>query len=147
MRRGAVEEGIVSRIPVAWATAVVLLVEALGVLAVAAVLASVIGGQHMSLAGLEPSAMSAGAWAGCGAAALFLVVCGAILARTAARDRAPGRAGRVTLIVCAVVHAVLGAVTASLVGWAAFAFMMAVLGLLVWVLLGYGRAAPAPAAP
>ncbi|CAM5681124.1 hypothetical protein SCALM49S_07303 [Streptomyces californicus] len=40
-------------------------------------------------------------------------------------------------------HGVLGAVTVGLIGWSAFAFMMAVLALLVLTLLAYGPEAPA----
>ncbi|CAM5481109.1 hypothetical protein SBADM41S_04046 [Streptomyces badius] len=54
------------------------------------------------------------------------------------RDRAPGRAGRIVLIGCAVVHGILGAVTVGLIGWAAGAFVMVVLALLVLTLLSYG---------
>jgi hypothetical protein len=134
--------GTVVRRPVvwvAWVTAVVVFVEAVVLVAVAALLSRVVGAQNMSLAGLKPSAMSLGAWVGCGIAAAFLLVCAATLTRTALRDEAPGRAGRVLLIVCAVVHGVLGALASSLIGWSVFAVMMVGLGLLVWVLLAYGR--------
>lgn len=131
------------RKPVAWVAATVLLAEALGVVLVNALLATVVDNQQMSLAGVDPGAMSLGAWVMGALAALYLVVCAVILLRTAIRDRAPGRVGRITLIVCAVVHGVLGALTVGLIGWAAFAFMMVVLALLVLVLVGYGPK-PAP---
>ncbi|WP_234434245.1 hypothetical protein [Streptomyces sp. NRRL F-5126] len=148
------EGGHIRRRPLVWVagvTAVVALVEAVVMVATAALLSSVVHGQHMSLAGIKPSAIALGGWVGCGAAAVFLLVCAVVLARTALRDRAPGRAGRILLIACAVVHGVLGAVSTGLLGWAVFAVMMVVLGLLVWVLLGYGqdarRGAPGPAGP
>lgn len=131
-----------SRKPVAWVAAAVLLAEALGVVLVNALLATVVDNQQMSLAGVDPGAMSLGAWVMGAIAALYLVVCAVILLRTAVRDSAPGRVGRITLTVCAVVHGVLGALTVGLIGWAAFAFMMVVLALLVLVLVGY---APKPA--
>jgi hypothetical protein len=124
---------------VAWMAAVVVFVEAVVLVAVAALLSRVVGAQHMSLAGLKPSAMSLGAWVGCGAAAVFLLVCAATLVRTAVRDRPFGRAGRVLLIVCAVAHGLLGAVASGLLGWVVFAVLMVALGLLVWVLLAYGE--------
>ncbi|WP_308117362.1 hypothetical protein [Streptomyces fuscigenes] len=131
---------------VAWVTAAVVLVEAVVLVAVAALLSRVVGAQHMSLAGLKPSAMSAGAWVGCSLAALFLLFCAATLVRTALGDRPFGRAGRVLLIVCAIAHGVLGAVASGLLGWAVFAVLMVALGLLVWVLLAYGEDRGRPAA-
>jgi hypothetical protein len=131
--------GGVARRQVAWVAAVVLVVEALVIAAVGVVLAAVVGGQHMSLAGLRPSAMSAGAWGACAAAALFLLVCAVIVLRAAVKDRAPGGPGRVVLIICAVVHGVLGALAVGLLGWPVFVFAVVVLGLVVWLLLAYGR--------
>jgi hypothetical protein len=137
------------RRPAAWAGAILLLAEALGIICVNAVLAVLVHNQHMSLAGLDPDAITLGAWLLGGVFALCLAACAAVLLRVAVKARAPGRAGRIVLIVCAVVHGVLGAVTAGLVGWPAFAFMMVVLGLLVLVLLadgdsGRGSAAQPP---
>jgi hypothetical protein len=132
----------VARRPVAWVAAVVLMVEALGVVLVNALLAEVVDNQHMSLAGLASKAMSRGAWVMGALAAVYLVVCGVILVRMALRNRAPGRVGRIVLISCAVVHGVLGALTVGLVGWLAFVVMVAVLGLLVWVLVAYGTGEP-----
>ncbi|WP_308042317.1 hypothetical protein [Streptomyces sp. 8L] len=123
---------------VAWVTAAVALVEAVVLVAAAALLSRLVGIQHMSLAGQKPSAMSLGAWVLCGATALFSLFCAATLARIALRDRPPGQAGRTLLIVSAVVHGVLGAVASSILGWAFFAVLMVGLGLLVWVLLAYG---------
>jgi hypothetical protein len=126
----------VIRRPVAWAAAIVLVVEAVGFVFVNGVMATVVHNQQMSLAGLDPDAMSAGTWVLGGATALYLVVCAVITLRTALRDRAPGRVGRLVLITCAVVHGVLGALTVGLVGWTAFALMMVVMGLIVLVLVG-----------
>jgi MFS family permease len=128
----------VVRRPVAFVAAIVLFVEAAGMVLVNGILATVVHNQEMSLAGLDPAAMSAGAWAMGGVAGLYLVLCGLVLLLTGIRDRAPGRVGRVALIGCAVVHGVLGALTVGLVGWAAFAFMMVVLGLIVLTLVAYG---------
>ncbi|MEU5034332.1 MULTISPECIES: hypothetical protein [Streptomyces] len=126
------------RRPVAIVTALVLFGEAVGIVLINAVLATVAENQSMSLAGLDPDAMSAGTWVMGGVSGLLLVLCGLTALIAGIRDRAPGRVGRIVLIGCAVVHGVLGAVTVGLVGWAAFAFMMAVLALLVFTLLSYG---------
>ncbi|WP_424571304.1 hypothetical protein [Streptomyces sp. CH-036] len=126
------------RRPVAIVTALVLFGEAVGIVLINAVLATVAENQNMSLAGLAPDAMSAGTWAMGGVSGLLLVLCGLTALIAGIRDRAPGRVGRIALIGCAVVHGVLGAVTVGLVGWAAFAFMMVVLALLVLTLLSYG---------
>ncbi|MFF4853814.1 hypothetical protein ACFY2N_02845 [Streptomyces rubiginosohelvolus] len=126
------------RRPVAIVTALVLFGEAVGIVLINAVLATVAENQSMSLAGLDPDAMSAGTWAMGGVSGLLLVLCGLTALIAGIRDRAPGRVGRTVLIGCAVVHGVLGAVTVGLVGWAAFAFMMVVLALLVFTLLSYG---------
>ncbi|WP_392672217.1 hypothetical protein [Streptomyces sp. LN785] len=126
------------RRPVAFVAAIVLFVEAVGMVLVNGLLATVVDNQEMSLAGLDPSAMSAGAWVMGGVAGVYLLLCGLVLLLTGVRDRAPGRAGRAALISCAVVHGVLGALTVGLIGWAAFAFMMVVLGLIVLTLVAYG---------
>ncbi|MFE2495809.1 hypothetical protein ACFXKS_38895 [Streptomyces scopuliridis] len=131
------EGGVVARRPVAWVAAIVLLLEAVGIVFVNGVLATVVDNQRMSLAGLDPSAMSLGTWVMGGVFGAYLVLVAAVLVRTALRNRAPGRFGRIALIACAVVHGVLGAVTVGLVGWSAFAFMMVVLGLIVLVLVAY----------
>ncbi|MFJ6695871.1 hypothetical protein ACIQM4_07335 [Streptomyces sp. NPDC091272] len=130
--------GAVARRPIAAVTAVVLFVEAVGVVFVNYVLGRVVDGQSMSLAGLDPGAMATGAWALGGVAGLFLAVCGVFLLITAVQDRAPARLVRILLIVCAVLHGVLGAAAVGLVSWWAFAWMMVVLGLLVLSLLLYG---------
>ncbi|WNF29137.1 hypothetical protein RI138_21200 [Streptomyces sp. C11-1] len=126
------------RRPVAIVTALVLFGEAVGIVLINAVLATVTENQNMSLAGMDPKVMSAGTWVMGGVCGLLLVLCGLVALLAGVRDRSPGRAGRIALIGCAVVHGVLGAVTVGLVGWGAFAFMMAVLALLVLTLLSYG---------
>ncbi|MFF3061424.1 hypothetical protein [Streptomyces sp. NPDC057909] len=127
------------RRPVAFVAAIVLFGEAAGMVLVNGILATVVDNQEMSLAGLDPAAMSAGAWVMGGVAGLYLVLCGLVLLLTGIRDRAPGRVGRAALISCAVVHGVLGALTVGLIGWAAFVFMMVVLGLIVLTLVAYGN--------
>ncbi|NEB55432.1 hypothetical protein G3I48_24590 [Streptomyces griseus] len=126
------------RRPVAIVTGLVLFGEAVGIVLINAVLATVAENQNMSLAGLDPDAMSTGTWAMGGVFGLLLVLCGLIALLAGVRDRALGRFGRITLIGCSVVHGVLGAVTVGLVGWGAFASMMLVLALLVLTLLAYG---------
>ncbi|MFF8915339.1 hypothetical protein ACF08M_18965 [Streptomyces sp. NPDC015032] len=128
----------VVRRPVAFVAAIVLFVEAVGVVFINGVLATVVKNQDMSLAGLDPAAMSNGTWAMGGVFGLYLLLCGLVLLLTGIRDRVPGRIGRIALIACAVVHGVLGALTVGLVGWGAFAFMMVVLGLIVLTLVAYG---------
>ncbi|MFI5635255.1 hypothetical protein ACIA8E_39115 [Streptomyces sp. NPDC051664] len=127
------------RRPVAFVAAIVLFGEAAGMVLVNGIMATVVDNQEMSLAGLDPAAMSAGAWVMGGVAGLYLVLCGLVLLLTGIRDRAPGRVGRAALISCAVVHGVLGALTVGLIGWAAFVFMMVVLGLIVLTLVAYGN--------
>ncbi len=126
------------RRPVAIVTALVLFGEAVGIVLINAVLATIADNQHMSLAGMDPGAMSAGTWAMGGVSGVLLVLCGLTALIAGIRDRAPGRVGRIALIGCAVVHGVLGAVSVGLLGWTAFAFLMVVLALLVLTLLAYG---------
>ncbi|MFF5564340.1 hypothetical protein ACFY7Z_03795 [Streptomyces sp. NPDC012623] len=135
------------RRPLAWVAAIVLLLEGVGTVLVNGVLATVVGNQRMSLGGLDPGAVSVGTWVTGGVLGLYLALCAVLLARTALRDRAPGRVGRILLITCAVAHGVLAALAVGLVGWDAFAFMMVVAGLLVLILIEYepGRRPAAPA--
>lgn len=132
------------RRPVAFIAALVLFAEAVGVVIVNMVLGTVVKNQTMSLAGTDPDVMSKGTWVLGGVSGVFLLLCGALLLAAGLRDRAPGRAARILLVVCAVVHGVLGALTVGLVGWAAFAGMMLVLGLIVLVLVAYGPAGREP---
>lgn len=129
----------VVRRPVAFVAAIVLLGEAVGMVLLNGILATVVDNQQMSLAGLDPAAMSTGAWVMGGVAGLYLLLCGLVLLLTGIRDRIPGRVGRIALISCAVLHGVLGALTVGLVGWAAFAFMMVVLAMIVLTLVAYGN--------
>ncbi|MFF0060332.1 hypothetical protein ACFYRC_02075 [Streptomyces sp. NPDC005279] len=128
-----------ARRPVAIVAAIVLLVEAVGIVLINGILATFVHRQDMSLADLDPAAMVTGTWVMGGVFGLFLAACGVVLLITGLRDRAPGRFGRILLISCAIVHGVLGALTVGLVGWDAFAFMMVVLGLIVLTLVAYGR--------
>ncbi len=126
------------RRPVAFVAALALFAEAVGVVLVNGILATVVENQDMSLAGLESGAMSGGTWVMGGVSGLCLLLCALVLLLTGVRDRAPGRLGRIALIVCAVAHGVLGAVAVGLLGWIAFAFLMTVLGLIVLTLVVYG---------
>ncbi|MYS23096.1 hypothetical protein GA0115240_14742 [Streptomyces sp. DvalAA-14] len=118
-------------------TAVALVLEALTIGLVNWVLGLAVKHQQMSLAGLDSDAMAVGSWAGGALFALFLLGCALLVARIAWRDRMAGRFGRIVLIVCAVVHGVVGAVVVGLVGWWAFAALMLVLAGLVATLLLY----------
>jgi len=129
----------VARRPVAWAGAIVLLVEAVGIALLNWFLGLVVNKQDMSLAGLDPRAMSVSTWIAGGIFGLYLALCAVIMLRSAIRDRAPGRFGRLLLISAAVVHGLLGAFSVGLVGWPAFAFMMVVLGLIVLTLVAYDK--------
>ncbi|MFF3327726.1 hypothetical protein [Streptomyces sp. NPDC002889] len=124
---------------VAVVAALVLLVEAVGFVALNGIMAAFVDAQEMSLAGLETDAMVAGTWAMGIATGLFLALCGGTLALAGLRDRAPGRITRILLISCAVTHGVLGSLTVGLVGWYAFGFMMVVLALVVASLIAYGK--------
>jgi MFS family permease len=133
---------------IAVGAAVALVLEAVAIGFVNWILGLAVRDQNMSLAGLKPSVMSAGSWAGGALFGLFLAGCAVLAARIAWRDRMVGRLGRIVLIVCAVVHGVVGAVVVGLVGWWAFAAMMVILGLLVATLLQYApEDQPRPVAP
>lgn len=128
-----------ARRPVAWVAAIVLLAEAVGIVLLNWFLGVVVKHQEMSLAGLDPRAMSVGAWIAGAVFGLYLAVCAFLLARAAATDRSPGVVGRIVLISAAVVHGLLGAFTVGLVGWPAFVFMMVVLALIVFSLVSFDR--------
>ncbi|MFH8568987.1 hypothetical protein [Streptomyces sp. NPDC017993] len=129
--------GVTARRPVALAAAVVLVLEAVGIVLLNWILSIVVDRQQMSMAGLHPRAMSTGAWVAGGLFGLYLLFCAVVLVRTAVRDRAPGGFTRIALISCAVVHGVVGAFAVGMVGWVAFLGAMVVLALLVLTLLGY----------
>ncbi|MFJ3893403.1 hypothetical protein [Streptomyces sp. NPDC090083] len=123
----------------AWILALVLFVEALGVAALNWFLGIVVDRQDMSLAGLDPDAMSVSSKVGGIVFGLYFVLCGVVALLVALRDRAPAGFGRVLLISVAVVHGLLAAFAWGLVGPGAFAAMVVVLGLVVLLLMTYDR--------
>ncbi|MEU1011082.1 hypothetical protein [Streptomyces sp. NPDC005890] len=127
------------RRPVAWVVAVVLLAEAVLIAALNWFLGVVVDRQDMSLAGLDPDVMSTSSKAGGVIFGLYFALCALVAVLVAVRDRAPAGVGRVLLISAAVVHGLLGAFAWGLVGWTAFLFMVAVLGLIVLLLMTYDR--------
>nr|WP_196790611.1 hypothetical protein [Streptomyces caniscabiei] len=114
-------------------------VEGLGIAGVQWLLGTVVDRQKMSLAGLDPEAMSVSTKAGGVLFGLYFVFCGVVALLVALRNRPPAGLGRILLISVAVVHGLLGALTVGLVGWGAFAFMMVVLGLVLLTLMTYDR--------
>ncbi|MFE0704512.1 hypothetical protein [Streptomyces sp. NPDC058872] len=133
-----------ARRPIALVTAAVLFLEAPGIVAVNAVMAGFVEAQSMSLDGMDPAAMVAGTWGLGIGSGLALLLCSLVALLAGVRDRRPGRFGRALLIGCAVVHGLLGAVAVGLLGWAAFAFLVTVLGLLILTLVAYAEDADAP---
>ena len=134
------------RRPVAWVVAVVLFVEAFGIAALNWFLGIVVDRQDMSLAGLDPDTMSTSSKIGGIVFGLYFGLCGLVALLVGVRDRSPAGLGRILLISVAVVHGLLGAFAWGLVGWSAFLFMLAVLGLIVLLLMTYdGREGPADA--
>ena len=130
-----------NRRTVAAAAALALALEAVVLVLVNLFLAKVVDAQDMSLAGIDPRAMTVSAWIAAALVGAYLAGCALILVRSAVRDKAPLGFFRVVLISCAVVHGLLGAFSIGLVGWAAFLVMMAVLGLIVWSLTWYAPTA------
>lgn len=122
---------------VAAAAALVLVVEAVGIVLLNIFLGMVVDDQQMSMAGLEPRSMSLSAVVAGALFGAYLLLCAVVLVYTAIRDRAPLGLPRIVLISAAVVHGLLGAASVGLVGWVAFLFMMVVLGLIVWSLVSY----------
>ncbi|MBE1599632.1 MULTISPECIES: hypothetical protein [Streptomyces] len=127
------------RRPVAVVTAFVLFVEGLGIAGLQWFLGTVVDRQKMSLAGLDPDAMSLSTKAGGVVFGLYFVLCGVVALLVGVRNRPAAGLGRILLISVAVVHGLLGALTVGLVGWGAFAFMMVVLGLVLLTLMTYDR--------
>lgn len=127
------------RRPVAALAAVVLVAEAFGIVMLNWILGLAVQHQDMSLAGLDPDLMKTSTWANGVLIGIYLVVCAYFEGRCALTDKAPGRLPRILLIACAVVHAVVGAVTIGLVGWTAFALMMVTFGLVVFTVISYGE--------
>ncbi|MQY14877.1 hypothetical protein SRB5_50530 [Streptomyces sp. RB5] len=132
---------------VAGVAGVVLVLEGVGVAGVQWVMADFLDRQHMSLAGLDTSMLANSLRGGGLFFGLVLVAVGVLALRMAVLDRAPGGFVRGVLIAVAVVHGVLGAVMAGLVGWDLFAVMMAVLALVVFSVIAYGRPGEPPAEP
>jgi hypothetical protein len=138
--------GPVVRRPVAWIVAIVLLVEGLGVGLLDWLLGTVADRQNMSLAGLDPDAMSTSSKAAGVVFGLYFALCAVAALLVAVRDRSPSGFWRILLIGAAVAHGLLGAFAVGLVGWGAFAFMTVVFGLILLVLMTYDRGQrPAPA--
>lgn len=133
------------RRPVAWILAVVLFAEALGIALLNWFLGMVVDRQDMSLAGLDPDAMSVSSKAGGVAFGLYFAMCGLAALLVAVRDRSPSGIRRILLVSAAVVHGLLGAFTVGPVGWGAFAFMMVVLGLILLTLMTYDDRREGPA--
>jgi len=129
----------VVRRPVALIAAVVLFVEAVGIALLNWFLGMVVDRQDMSLAGLDPDAMSVSSKAGGLVFGLYFALCGLAALLVGLRDRPATGLWRILLISAAVVHGLLGAFAVGLVGWGSFAFMMVVLGLIVLTLMTYDR--------
>ncbi|MFI9648596.1 hypothetical protein ACIHAA_20130 [Streptomyces sp. NPDC052040] len=132
------------RRPVAWIVAVLLLLEAFGIALLNWVLGTVVDRQNMSLAGLDPEAMSTSSKAGGVVFGLYFALCSLAALLVALRGRTPVGFWRIVLISAAVVHAVLAAFTVGLVGWGAFVFLMVVFGLILLTLMTYDRPGAAP---
>ena len=136
------------RRPVAWVVAVILFVEALGVVMLNWLLGDVVDHQNMSLAGLDPDMMATSSKVGGVVFGLYFAFCGLVALLVAIRGRRPAGLGRILLISVAVVHGLLGAVAWGLLGRPQFLFMIVVLALIVLLLMTYdGQEAPAAAAP
>ncbi|MET9418876.1 hypothetical protein ABZY03_32745 [Streptomyces klenkii] len=125
---------------VAGLTALALAAEGLGIALINWILGVIVRRQRMSLAGSDPGLMSLAAWIAGGLFALYLLGCAFVALRAALRDRPPRTAARILLVTCGVVHGLLGAFCVALVGWGAFAAVMAVLALVVCTLLAYDPA-------
>ena len=133
------------RRPVAWIVAVVLLAEAFGVALLNWIMAGVVDGQNMSLAGLDPDAMAMSSRVGAVVFGLYFALCALVALLVALRNRPPAGLGRILLISVAVVHGLLAAVAWALVGRSQFAFMVVMLALIVLLLVTYD-AQPEPTA-
>ncbi|MGW6710470.1 hypothetical protein ACWGDE_37035 [Streptomyces sp. NPDC054956] len=136
--------GVVLRRSVAGATAVVLVAEGALLAFVHLVLGRTTANQSMSIAGMDPDVMSTATYAMGAGMGGFLLLCAVLVAVAAIRDRAPGSFARVVLVTAAVTHGILGALVVGLVGWPAFALMMAILCLLVASLMLYGAKGAGP---
>jgi len=135
----------VIRRPVAWIVAVVLFAEAFGVALLNWIMANVVDGQNMSLAGLDPDAMVMSSKVGAVVFGLYFALCALVALLVALRNRPPAGLGRILLISVAVVHGLLAAVAWALIGRPQFAFMIVMLALIVLLLMSYDDH-PEPAA-
>ncbi|MFF0090785.1 hypothetical protein ACFYSF_12615 [Streptomyces canus] len=136
------------RRPVAWVVAVVLFAEALGVAMLNWVMGNLVDAQNMSLAGLDPDAMSMSSKIGGIVFGLYFALCALVALLVGIRDRQPAGLGRVLLVSAAVVHGLLGAAAWALIGLPQFLFMIVMLGLIVLVLVTYdARRGPVAAEP
>lgn len=128
---------------VAVVAAVALVAEACGLAFYNLVLGLAVRRQSMSLAGLPTRAMSSGAFAAGAVLALFVLACAAVAVWAAVTDRPPRRLARIALVVCAVFNGILGAAAVGIVGWAAFAGTMVIMGLVVLTLIMFPDEPPA----
>ncbi|WP_329597505.1 hypothetical protein OIE43_15555 [Streptomyces pseudovenezuelae] len=136
------------RRPVAWVVAVVLFAEALGVAMLNWIMGNLVDAQNMSLAGLDPDAMSMSSKIGGVVFGLYFALCALVALLVAVRDRQPAGLGRVLLISVAVVHGLLAAAAWALIGRSQFVFMVVMLGLIVLLLVTYdAQRGPAAAGP
>ncbi|WP_130800098.1 hypothetical protein [Streptomyces otsuchiensis] len=134
-----------SRQVVAAAAALTVLAEAVGLGGMHWVLGLAVRAQEMSLAGLSTSTMSASVWVGGALLAVFLLACAGALALVALRDRLGGRWSRALIVGALVTQAVLAVIAVGMVGWWAFAALMALFGLLLLTLcFSYPSPAGAP---
>lgn len=133
-----------TRTVVAWITGVVLFLETFGLVLLCLTLGAVVDNQSMSLAGTDPDAVVTGSYVLAAVAGLFLCACAVVALRCALRRRAPVRTGRVLLIVAAVTHGVLAAVSLALLGPAVFLGLLLVLALLVLILVSPDAAPAGP---
>ncbi|MYQ60559.1 hypothetical protein GTY68_25610 [Streptomyces sp. SID4926] len=133
-----------TRTVAAWATGLVLLLETFGIVLLCLTLGAVVDNQSMSLAGTDPDAVVTGSYVLAVVAGLFLCACAFVALRCALRRHAPGRTGRVLLIVAAVVHGVLAAVSLALLGLPVFLGLLLVLALLVLILVSPDDAPASP---
>ncbi|GLP68009.1 hypothetical protein TUSST3_46310 [Streptomyces sp. TUS-ST3] len=132
----------------AWVVAVVLLAEALGVAMLNWLMGNLVDAQNMSLAGLDPDAMSMSSKIGGVVFGLYFALCALVAVLVAVRDRQPAGLGRVLLVSAAVVHGLLAAVAWALIGRPQFVFMVVMLALIVLLLVTYdGRRGPAATDP
>ncbi|QNP70564.1 hypothetical protein IAG44_14715 [Streptomyces roseirectus] len=135
------------RRPVAWAVAVVLFAEALGVAALNWILGTLVGRQHMSLAGLDPDVMANSSKIAGVVFGLYFALCALVALLVAVRGQRPAGLGRVLLVSAAVVHGLLAAVAWGLAGATAFVALIAAMALIVLLLMTHDPVADEDGAP